>query len=205
MAIPPISTALPAAQLMEYFSALAECVDVPLIVQDASSYVGQQIPLEVCVSLIERFGAERIFFKPEASPIGPNLSALRDASEGQARMFEGSGGIALVDSYRRGIVGTMPGMEFLPGIVALWKALERGDEGAIYELYLPICALVSLQLQSGLDGFLAIEKYVLVRRGLFATDVRRKPYAWELDDETRDELERLLARLDAAVERVNGG
>jgi 4-hydroxy-tetrahydrodipicolinate synthase len=90
-------------------------------------------------------------------------------------------------------------MEFLPGIVALWQALARGDEQAVYRLYLPICALVSLQLQAGLDGFLAIEKYVLVKRGIFATPHRRKPYSWEMDEETRQELERLLVLLDTAL------
>ena len=202
MAIPPISTVLPREQLLEYFSSLAERIDLPLIVQDASSYVGRAIPLDVCVELIDRFGPDRILFKPESNPIGPNLSALRGATGGRAAIFEGSGGIALVDSYRRGIVGTMPGMEFLPGIVALWNALKRGDEEATYRLYLPICALVSLQLQAGLDGFLAVEKYILAERGLFATDLRRKPYAWEMDDETREELDRLLAQLDAALADV---
>jgi 4-hydroxy-tetrahydrodipicolinate synthase len=90
-------------------------------------------------------------------------------------------------------------MVFLPGLVALWNALQRGDEQAIYRLYFPICALVSLQLQAGLDGFLAVEKYVLAQRGLFDTAARRKPYAWELDEETRLELERLLAQLDQAL------
>jgi hypothetical protein len=46
---------------------------------------------------------------------------------------------------------------------------------------------------------LAVEKYVLAKRGLFQTDARRKPYAWELDEETRLELERLLGQLDAAL------
>ena len=204
MAIPPISTALPAGELLRYFNALAEHVDLPLVVQDASSYVGQPIPLDVCVKLLMDFGPDKVLFKPEAAPVGPNLSALRDSTGGQARIFDGSGGVSLVDCYRRGIVGTMPGMEFLSGIVALWKALERGDEQAIYDLYMPICALVSLQLQAGLDGFLAIEKYILAKRGLFATDVRRKPHAWEMDEETRLELERLLGQLDAAIQRVTG-
>jgi 4-hydroxy-tetrahydrodipicolinate synthase len=199
MAIPPVSTRLPDAQLLEYFTTLAERIDLPLIVQDASSYVGQQIPLDVCLTLLDRFGAEKILFKPEANPIGPRLSALRDATRGRACVFDGSGGIALVDSFRRGIVGTMPGMEFLPGIVALWNALVRGDEQAVYRLYLPICALVNLQLQAGLDGFLAIEKYVLMKRGVFATAHRRKPYSWDMDEETRQEFERLLALLDAAL------
>ena len=94
----------------------------------------------------------------------------------------------------------MPGMEFLHGIVALWRALERRDEQATYRLYFPICALVALQLQAGLDGFLAIEKYVLHKRGLFTTDRRRQPQAWTLDQETQNELDRLLKKLDEAVE-----
>jgi 4-hydroxy-tetrahydrodipicolinate synthase len=199
MAIPPTTSRLPPGQVLDYFSGLAEAVSIPVIVQDASAYVGQAIPMTVHVELIRRFGPERIMFKPEASPIGPNLSALRDATGGQARIFDGSGGICLVDCYRRGIAGTMPGMEFLPGVVALWKALLAGDETRIYQLYLPICALVALQTQAGLDGYLATEKYVMKKRGLFATDRRRKPFAWELDDETRQEFDRLLAMLDAAV------
>lgn len=199
MAVPPISSRLPPHQVRDYFAALAERIGIPVIVQDASGYVGQPIPLAVCVELVERFGPEKVLFKPEANPIGPNLSALRDATGGRARIFEGSGGISLVDSFRRGIAGTMPGMEFLPGVVALWHALGRGDEEAIYRLYFPICALVALQLQAGLDGFLAVEKYVLHRRGLFATDRRRAPFAWELDGETRAELDRLLSKLDEAL------
>jgi dihydrodipicolinate synthase/N-acetylneuraminate lyase len=82
----------------------------------------------------------------------------------------------------------------------LWKALQRGDEAAIYRLYLPICALVTLQLQAGLDGFLATEKYILHRLGIFDSPHRRKPHAWDLDEETQAELDRLLLLLDAAVE-----
>lgn len=199
MAIPPLASRLPADAVLGYFADLAEAITLPVIVQDASGYVGQAIPMSVNLELLKRYGSERILFKPEANPIGPNLSALRDATGGVARIFEGSGGIHLVDSFRRGIMGTMPGMEFLPAIVALWDALRRGDEDATYRLYLPLCALVALQLQAGLDGFLAVEKYVLHKRGLFATDTRRGPYAWSLDSETRAEVDRLMARLNAAV------
>jgi 4-hydroxy-tetrahydrodipicolinate synthase len=149
--------------------------------------------------LIDRYGPNKILFKPESAPIGPNLSALRDRSGGRARILEGSGGILLVDSYRRGIAGTMPGMELLDGIVALWQALQRGDDQAIYRLYFPICALVALQMQAGLDGFLAIEKYILVKRGIFASDRRRRPNAWELDRETAAEVDRLFDKLQQAL------
>jgi 2-keto-3-deoxy-L-arabinonate dehydratase len=199
MAIPPVTASLGSAATGDYFAKIANSVSIPLVVQDASSYVGAPIDLSVYLNLLEQFGAERIFFKPEASPLGPNLSKLRDATHGAALIFEGSGGINLVDCYRRGIVGTMPGMDLLDGIVALWDALEAGDDERVYQLSLPISALVALELQAGLDGFLAIEKHLLVKRGIFDNTIQLPPVSWELDPETRSEVDRLFARLQRVV------
>ena len=192
MAIPPSSVPLSPDELKEYFVAIVEAIPVPVIVQDASGYIGAEIPLSVSCQLFEKYGSERIMFKPEANPLGTKLSALRDATQGQAAIFEGSGGISLMDSYSRGIAGTIPGMEFLEQVIYVWKALENGDVDAAYRAWFPLCALVSLQLQAGLDGFLAVEKYIMKRKGLFSTDRRRQPYEWEMDKETCLELERLL-------------
>jgi dihydrodipicolinate synthase/N-acetylneuraminate lyase len=199
MAIPPTLTGLPAPEVQDYFTAIAEATDLPIIVQDASAYVGQAIPLEVHVNLLGKFGPDKILFKPEAAPLGPNLSALRDATGGEARIFEGSGGILLIDSFRRGITGTMPGMDLLDGIVEIWRALNAGEEARAYEVHFPISALTALQMQAGLDGYLAVEKYLLKQRGLFATEYRRRPYKWELDGETRAEVGRLFDRLRAVL------
>jgi 4-hydroxy-tetrahydrodipicolinate synthase len=199
MAIPPAKASLETAATRDYFAKIAGNVTIPLIVQDASSYIGAPIDLKVYLSLIELFGVERIYFKPEARPLGTNLSKLRDATHGAARIFEGSGGINLVDCYRRGIVGTMPGMDLLDGIVALWNALEADDEERVYQLSLPIGALVALQLQAGLDGFLAIEKHLLMKRGLFDNTMQLPPVSWELDSETRAEVDRLFTRLQQVI------
>ena len=199
MAIPPVTTSLPEEAVLSHFRTLAEEVNVPLIVQDASGYVGQAIPIRIYIQLLELYGNEKILFKPEASPKGPNLSALRDASSGKAKIFEGSGGILLVDSFRRGITGTMPGVDLLDGVVALWNALINGDEKSIYRIYFPICAIVALQLQAGLDGFLAIEKFILKHRDIFKNELRRVPYSWDLDHETSSEIKRLLHVLDQAL------
>jgi 4-hydroxy-tetrahydrodipicolinate synthase len=201
MAVPPMTVRLPPDAVIDYFRRIAESVSLPLIVQDASGYIGQPIPHAACVDLLDRYGPEKILFKPEAAPLGPNLSALRDATAGRARIFEGSGGILLVDAHRRGIAGTMPGVDLLDAVVALWQALEAGDDDTAYRISLPLSALVALQMQAGLDGFLAIEKYLLVKRGLFSSDRRRGPYGWTLDAETAREVDRLFARLGAAMPR----
>lgn len=199
MAIPPVTTRLAEAALWKYFDVLAREVDVPLVVQDASSYVGQPLSTGFCVRLLDEFGPEKILFKPEGAPVGPILSQLRDASGGQARMFDGSGGIYLIDAFRRGVVGTMPGVDLLDGIVAIWRALHTGDEARAYRVSFPLGAIVALQLQAGLDGFLAIEKHILVDRGLFTSDRRREPNSWSLDAETRTEVDRLRKMLAVSM------
>jgi dihydrodipicolinate synthase/N-acetylneuraminate lyase len=202
MAVPPMTTAVMRSHLTEYFTAIADSMDLPLIVQDASGYVGQAIPMSVYRELLDRFGPEKILFKPEAAPIGSNLSDVRDANLGQAKILEGSGGIFLVDSFRRGIIGTIPGMDLLDGIVALWRALKAGDDETAYRLAFPISSIVALQMQAGLDGFLAIEKHLLVKRGLMQATRRRHPYRWELDEETAQEADRLFDRLQQTISEL---
>ncbi len=198
MAIPPVSVPPSPDELLLYFERLVRETSLPLVVQDASGYVGKPLGVDKMAKLLDAFGPETVLFKPEAVPIGPQLSALRDATGGRARVFEGSGGIALVDSYRRGIVGTMPGADLIDAIVALWDALRRGDEPKTYAISQPLSALVAMQ--SGLDGFLAVEKYLLVRQGVFKNATVRGPVAFHLDDETRHEVDRLFRQLQEVLQ-----
>jgi 4-hydroxy-tetrahydrodipicolinate synthase len=196
MAVPPISTALDDDALFDYFRRIAQAVDIPLIVQDASSYVGRPMSIDLFVRLLESLGP-RVLFKPEAVPIGPRLSALQARTANAARVFEGTGGIALVDSFRRGIVGTMPGADLVDAIVAIWRALVRGDWSTAERIWLPVATIVSLQ--HSLDAFLAIEKHLLVRQSVFKNTIVRGPSAYELDDLTREHVDRLFDRIMAEV------
>jgi dihydrodipicolinate synthase/N-acetylneuraminate lyase len=196
MAVPPIAVSLGEEQLSEYYRRIFKAVSIPVVVQDASGYVGRPMSISVQARLLDEFGP-RAFFKPEAVPIGPRLSELHQATANRARVFEGTGGIALVDSFRRGIVGTMPGADLIDAIVALWRALKAGDEAAAYRIWLPLAALVSLQ--HSLDAFLAIEKYLLVKQGVFPNTIVRGPVGYVLDKVTRLEVDRLFELLMAAL------
>ena len=199
MAIAPMAVALPDEQIAAYFRAIIESIEIPVVVQDASGYLGRALPISLYVDLIDAYGAERVYVKPEASPIGPRLSALRDASSGRARVFEGTGGLMLVDSFNRGIVGTMPGAEMPWALVALWKALHADDPERIQSIHGLIAALVTLQ--TSLDSFIAVEKHMLRRQGIFTNEHRRRPVAFELDEETRAAVNRLTDQLLRACSR----
>lgn len=196
MAIPPMSVAVADDELFGYYRALLDAIDIPVIVQDASGYVGRPMSIQMQADLLNAH-PERVLFKPEAVPIGPRLTELRDATGGAARVFEGSGGISLVDSFRRGIVGTMPGAEVCWAIVALWKALTEGDQERIDAINGPLSSLISLQ--TSLDSFIAVEKHLLVRQGVFTSARVRGPVGYRLDPETAAEVDRVFDLLQAAA------
>ena len=196
MAIPPTTTSSGDAELMKYYEAIINAINIPLIIQDASGYVGAPMSLVMQSSLLEKFG-DRIMYKPEAVPSGPRLSLLRDLTNGQAHIFEGSGGISLVDSFHRGIKATMPGADLCWALVALWKALESNDETRINAINGPLTSIISLQ--NSLDAFRAVEKYLLVKQQIFKNELIRGPVSYVLDNETRSEVDRLFELLIKAV------
>ncbi len=198
MAIPPVSIAIGEAELTRYFERILDATTLPLIVQDASGYVGRPMSIETQAKLHRTWGPARVMFKPEAEPIGPRLTELLDATRGEAKVFEGTGGIALVDSFRRGIVGTMPGADLIRGVVALWRALIAHDARRIAELDAVISKLVALQ--NGLDAFLAVEKHLLVKQGIFRSLLVRGPVGYHLDDATRQQADQLFDEMIRVVE-----
>ncbi|MBL4883764.1 MAG: dihydrodipicolinate synthase family protein [Planctomycetaceae bacterium] len=200
MAIPPVSIGATEDDLADYYEQIVQAIEIPVIIQDASGYVGKPMSISFQSQMLKQFGADRILFKPEAVPIGPRLSELRDATQGCAHIYEGTGGISLVDSYRRGIAGTMPGADLIQGIVALYKALQAGDEKRIYELSLPISAIISTQ--NSLDAFLTIEKHLLVKQGVFRNTIVRGPKAYSPDQETLAEVDRLFQLLKNVLEET---
>jgi 4-hydroxy-tetrahydrodipicolinate synthase len=54
-------------------------------------------------------------------------------------------------------------------------------------------------MQPSLDAFLAVEKHLLVRRGIFKNTLVRGPVGYILDDETRREVDRLFDLLQFAI------
>ena len=192
MVNPPLSTILNDVDIFRHYSSILEATEISLIVQDASGYLGRPLSLDVQARLLKEYG-ERVYFKPEAVPIGPRLSLFLEATDGKARVLEGSGGGALVDTFQRGIVGTMPGADTTWILVALWRALKAGDWDSINMISGPLASL--LDLEHSLDAYLAIEKHLLVKQKIFVNEIVREPVGYRLDSQTRKEADRLYELL----------
>ena len=194
----PLTVALDDVELHDYFSRIIEATSLPVVVQDASGYIGRPLSIGLQAQLFSEFG-ERVAFKPEAPPIGPTLSRLRDATGAGAAIFEGSGGASIIDSYRRGIVGTMPGAEVCWAVRTLWDAVRAGDWALAYRISGPLNTLVAMQ--TTVDGYVALEKHILWRQGVLPANARRPPNGFSVDPETAAEVDRLVGQLADAVGR----
>src|SRR5579859_3160137 len=75
MAIPPIGTACDDPELFRYYAGIIESIELPVVVQDASGYLGRPLSIELQANLFAEYG-DRALFKPEAPPVGPRLTQL---------------------------------------------------------------------------------------------------------------------------------
>lgn len=199
MAAPPLLAATPTAELQRYIEAISSACDLPVILQDASNYVGVPIPVTVQAALVAAYGPDRLLLKPEAAPLGPTLGAIAEATDGQARMFDGSGGIGLIEAHARGVVGTMPGPDLVWAIRALWDALAAGDGLRARAIQGPLAGIQSMTV--GIDGYVCLEKHLLVRQGVLTSQRMRGPVSFPFDEVSRRCVDSLFDELAAVVGR----
>ena len=199
MATPPASFPATSSEIYTYYSAIIESVKIPLIVQDASNYMGQPLDLQLYGDLIEKYGTDRVQFKPEAKPVKERAAALQEIANGKAKIFEGQSGIDLLDTHPLGLMGTMPGGEIPWAIIKLWDCLENNDLELAQSIHNLVSQLVAFQ--QNIDGYVAVEKYLLVKQGIFTSTRQRGPVGFILTDEMKVEIDIAFDQLKAAVDK----
>ena len=103
----------------------------------------------------------------------------------------------LLDTHPLGLFGTMPGSEIVWAIKALWDALEVGDLRRGQEIHEAISVLITFQ--TTLDAYVAVEKYLLVKQGIFTSARQRGPVRIILDDATKSKIDNAFENLQRVV------
>jgi 4-hydroxy-tetrahydrodipicolinate synthase len=183
--------------IAQYYRQASEAIgaDVPFVIQDYPlTFSVQMTP-----AVIRRIVAENpacAMLKHEDWPGLEKISALRgferDGSMRRIAILCGNGGLFLDYEMERGADGANTGYCFpdmLVDVVRLSKEGRRDEAHDLFDAHLP---LIRYEQQPG-PG-LAVRKYVLMKRGIIASDTLRKPGA-QLTPAARSEVDYLLARL----------
>ena len=184
----PTIPALNDDEMYRYFATVIEQVNIPVLVHHAKSLARKPLSIEVQARLLRAFGADKVQFKPEANPTSPRVSALMEATDGKARIFDGDGGMMLVDTYRRGLAGIIPATEIAEITHALWHALKVGDTARARQIGYPLTYLMCHMMNS-FDCYLQISKHLLQRRDLIHRTLSRPPLDYTVDPATFAEVE----------------
>ena len=191
-------------QIATYYRQAAEAIgqDVPFVVQD--------FPLTFNVvmapSVIRRIVSENAsctMLKHEDWPGLEKISTLRSYErEGSMRpisIFCGNGGIFLDFEVERGADGAMTGYCFPDMLVDLVRLAAAGRRDAAHDLFDAHLPLIRYEQQPSIG--LAVRKYVLMNRGILASDAQRRPAA-TLSKTAREEIDYLVRRLAQHDERA---
>ena len=195
--IAPPNTLRTDDSIVQYYKQASEAIgaDVPFVIQDYPlTFSVQMTP-----AVIRRIHAENPscwFLKHEDWPGLDKISQLKawekDGSMRPLPILVGNNALFLDFEMERGADGANTGYCFpdmLVDVVRLSGAGKRDEAHDLFDAHLP---LVRYEQQPG-PG-LAVRKYVLMRRGIIASDTLRKPGA-QLSAVARAEVDYLLGRV----------
>ncbi len=190
MVSPPRLPKLNSDAVVRHYTALAEAVDIEIVVQDFPPISGFTMEPALLARVARDVPRARTI-KLEDPPTPFKTSRILEAcGEIPVRIFGGLGGVFLLEELLAGVTGAMTGFaypEILVAIVSLFRA-GRVDEAADY--FYRAVPLMRFEFQEGIG--MAIRKEVLHRRGALASAATRAPAA-ALDRQTRESLDRVIA------------
>jgi len=177
-------------QVLEYYRAVSDVVNIPIYIQDTSAN-------PVSGSLARRIAEECEhvrYIKVESMP-PPYQVAQAVAQTGDLLVvFGGAGGNYFIEEMRRGSAGTMPGCSQPEAFVEVWDAFQRGDERAAREAFYRWILPVNRLVNQAPGAFYNVQKEVLRQRGVIRTAKVRGPQP-PLDEVTQGELQAVIDEL----------
>ncbi|MGH2560063.1 MAG: dihydrodipicolinate synthase family protein [Thermomicrobiales bacterium] len=193
IAMPPYVKHPPASEIFDFYQSVARAADpLPVWIQDFIAPIGTPMdPALLARLLIQIPGVD--FLKEESAFAPQVMTKVRELAGDSLRgMMGGMAGRYLLEEYRRGACGTMPACEVADAHVAVWNALDRGDEEEARRRHTQLLPLLNFEAMYSFTVY----KEVLYRRGVIASPTTRVPGAGALDPENHRELDLILRDLE---------
>lgn len=189
MLLPPYFLGPGEDAILEHLKRVIGSVKIPVIVQYAPMQTGVRIAPELFLKLRDLL-PNADFIKVETQPPGRYISQLVERSEGRLKSLVGYAGVQMPDVLARGAVGIQPGCSFTEIYVELWR-LWLSDKPAFLLLHSRLLPYINYWMQ-GVELIIRVEKVILKRRGIIASDYCRSP-AYTLDDREQAHIDQFIS------------
>jgi 4-hydroxy-tetrahydrodipicolinate synthase len=190
MVSPPRLSRVNSETVISHYKAIAEAVDLPIVVQDYPPACGFAMEAGLLVRIAREVPAARTI-KLEDPPTPFKIARiLAAAGETRLSVIGGLGGVYLLEELLAGASGVMTGFGFPEAPVRICRHFRGGRIDEAAELFYRLVPLMRFECQEGIG--MAIRKEIWRRRGALADASLRAPGAM-LDEGTRTALDRLIA------------
>jgi 4-hydroxy-tetrahydrodipicolinate synthase len=195
MVSPPRMPKLNSEAVVRHYHALADAVDIEIVVQDYPPISGYAMEASLLARIAKELPRARTI-KLEDPPTPFKTSRILEQAAGtEVRIFGGLGGVFLLEELLAGATGAMTGFAFPEILVQIVKLFRAGRVDDAADLFYRTVPLMRFEFQEGIG--MAIRKEVLHRRGALASPATRSP-ASQLDRNTREALDRVMAWVEAS-------
>jgi 4-hydroxy-tetrahydrodipicolinate synthase len=196
MVSPPRMPKLNSDTVLRHYQALADAVDIEIVVQDYPPISGYAMEPALLARIARELPRARTV-KLEDPPTPFKTARILEQAAGiEVRIFGGLGGVFLLEELMAGATGAMTGFAYPELLVTIVRLYRAGQVDEAAEVFYRSVPLMRFEFQEGIG--MAIRKEVLHRRGALASPATRAPAAG-LDATTRQALDRVLQWTETAA------
>jgi 4-hydroxy-tetrahydrodipicolinate synthase len=189
MISPPRMAKLNSEAVVRHFAAVAETVDIEIVVQDYPPISGFTMEPGLLARIARELPSARTI-KLEDPPTPFKTSRILEAAKDTpVRIFGGLGGVFLLEELMAGATGAMTGFAYPEILVEIVSSFRAGNVNNAADVFYRNVPLMRFEFQEGIGQ--AIRKEVLRRRGVLKSAALRAPGA-KLDAATLAALDRVL-------------
>jgi 4-hydroxy-tetrahydrodipicolinate synthase len=198
LAVPRIFS-LPETSIKAYLSGFFAAIpEIPVLVQDFNPG-----GTTISVNLINELRLQHPNFKYlklEEPLCAPKFEAIIQATEGQVHVFEGWGGLYVLELVPVGISGIMPGLAVADILQQIFTLRKSGDNEKAFNLFEKVMPQIFFSLQN-MELFHYAEKELLMARGVLKNSISRKA-SYEPDASSMAYIRELNERILKVVEEI---
>lgn len=196
LAVPRIFN-LPDDSLKEYLSGfLSSIPNTPVLIQDFNPG-GSSISADFIQDLMQEHSNFK-YLKLEEPLCAPKFEDIIKKTDGQIGLFEGWGGLYMLELIPLGIAGVMPGLGVSDILQKVFLLRKNGEDKKAFNLFEKVMPQIFFSLQN-MELFHYAEKELLMARGILTNSISRKA-AYKPDHSSIQYIKELNQRI---VELVN--